>query len=448
MAGRCFIWLAFPNRASKSAILDVIMPKRHIVTFGKAVRTVSRLRGGGSALPGLLVEKLDPRFLKDIFTRLPYGVAIISGTNGKTTTTKMVVEMLRAQGLRVFTNQSGSNFKRGVISSLLGEIDSRGQLNADIAILELDEAHAVHFVREVAPNYCLLLNVMRDQLDRFGEIDATAAMLGQIAKRTTKGVVLNRDDPRLSSLASDDSIKAPLRSFGINPNLKKLFPSDDDLYGEPKPSSAVLYADDVSLESVDGQKAVISYDGKDIKLTLKISGVYNILNAAAAVALTRLIVGQKLNQPALTEALENVAPAFGRGEKFIVASQPLELVLVKNPSGFRLGLSSFNPSRTETMIAINDNYADGRDMSWLWDVDFISLRAGGVNMVSGIRAYDMALRLQYDDVKIEHVETNLARALRLFLASSQNSKRIFCTYTAMLRLRRELRKYAKVERAL
>ena len=146
----------------------------------------------------------------------------------------------------------------------------------------------------------------------------------------------------------------------------------------------------------------------------------------------------------LLGALSTVTPAFGRGETITVAGQPLELVLVKNPAGFRLSLESFNPEGYATMIAINDNYADGRDMSWLWDVDFTSLSSS--IYVTGIRAYDMALRLQYDEVSIEKVETELAAALTDFIQKHPDTpKRIYCTYTAMLALRKELGKITQVE---
>ena len=168
------------------------MSKPYTTLLGKAVRYAARLRGGGSALPGLFVEKIDPDFIKSTLAQLPQGVVVISGTNGKTTTTKMVVELLEGQGLKVFTNRTGSNFVRGVAAALLGEVDLKGRLDADIAVLELDEAHAVHFVNAIPPRYSLLLNVMRDQLDRFGEIDTTVKLLAHIAKHTTETVVLNR----------------------------------------------------------------------------------------------------------------------------------------------------------------------------------------------------------------------------------------------------------------
>lgn len=421
------------------------MSKPYVTLLGKAVRYAARLRGGGSALPGLFVEKIDPNFISSTLAQLPRGVVIISGTNGKTTTTKMVVELLESQGLRVFTNRTGSNFTRGVAAALLGEVDNHGNLDADIAILELDEAHAVHFVKDVQPRFALLLNVMRDQLDRFGEIDMTAKLLQQIADHTTDTVILNREDPRVAAIASKLHGQT-VGYFGLSPQLAKLFLSDDDLHGGITINEKPTIPADVILQAIKDDKAQFVINGLPKTVTLQLQGVYNIYNAAAALALARAILGDDLDQDKLLDALARVTPAFGRGETVTIGGQPLELVLVKNPSGFRLSLASFKPKGYQTMIAINDNYADGRDMSWLWDVPFDSLRETGVLQLSGIRAYDMALRLQYDEVPITRVDTNLAAALRHFIAAAGDQpKRIFCTYTAMLALRRELGKITNVE---
>lgn len=423
------------------------MSKPYVTLLGKAVRRIAMLRGGGSALPGLFVEKIDPDFIKRTLAQLSGGVVVISGTNGKTTTTKMTVELLESQGLKVFTNRTGSNFTRGVAAALLGEVDNKGILDADIAVLELDEAHAVHFVKTIAPRYSLLLNVMRDQLDRFGEIDATAKLLQQIAAATTNIVVLNREDPRILSIASLLDTQ-DIVYFGLSPQLRQLFPNDDDMRGTKTTSSKLKQPEaDVVLSRLESNTAQFTIDGKDVATTLELQGVYNIYNAAAALALVRSIVGKALDQPKLIEALSQVTPAFGRGETVQIGGQPLEIVLVKNPSGFRLSLSSFKPEGYKTMIAINDNYADGRDMSWLWDVDFDSLREGGVLEVTGIRAFDMALRLQYDEITVSHISTDIAASLQQFIASAPNQpKRIFCTYTAMLAIRRELAKITDVEK--
>lgn len=413
------------------------------ILLGKAVREAAKLRGGGSALPGLFVETVDKDFVKRALSSLPRGVVLVSGTNGKTTTTKMVVELLEGQGLSVFTNRTGSNFTRGVAAALLGAIDRNGSLAADIAVLELDEAHAVHFVKAVQPRYSLLLNVMRDQLDRFGEIDATAKLLQVVAEHTTESVVINREDPRLLAV-SKQLEPSKVSYFGLSDELRSEFPSDDDMRGtgtfnQKLPKATSLF------KSVEGQTATFSLDDKSYTATLKLDGIYNIFNAAAAVGIVSAVMRDKLDAKKLFSSLESVTPAFGRGEKLIVDGQPLELVLVKNPGGFRLGLKSFDPTGYATMIAINDYYADGRDMSWLWDVEFESL-APAVSHVTGIRAYDMALRLQYDEIEITSVEPNITKALKQFIANNTGvPKRIYCSYTAMLALRRELAKITTVE---
>lgn len=415
-----------------------------IVTFiGKSVQKIAKLRGGGSALPGLVVEKISPHFLSDTLSQLPHGVVIISGTNGKTTTTKMVVELLEGQGLRVFTNRTGSNFTRGVVAALLEAVDAKGNLHADIAVLELDEAYAVRFAQQVAPHYCLLLNVLRDQLDRFGEIDHTADLLHQLAEKTTEGIVINRDDPRLSARSFTTTLHTPIATYGVGKPLLTLFPSDDMLHGGNQKTSELRH-DDCELKEITPTGALVSFGGSTYPLHLNLKGVYNIQNAIGAIALTRLIMKQSLNIDKMIDTLSHVRPAFGRGETITVDGQPCELVLVKNPSGFRLGLQSFSAKGNAIMIAINDNYADGRDMSWLWDVDFASLQEVGVSTVTGIRAYDMALRLQYDEIPFSIVETSLKQALAAFIKKHPDEpKRIYCTYTAMLALRRELGRYTK-----
>jgi len=422
------------------------MSKPYITLLGKAVRYIARLRGGGSALPGLFVEKIDPDFIKRTLSQLPRGVVVVSGTNGKTTTTKIVVELLESQGLKVFTNRTGSNFTRGVAAALLGEVDALGRLDADIAVLELDEAHAVHFVAAIQPKYSLLLNVMRDQLDRFGEIDATAKLLAQIAKKTTDTVVLNREDPRVCSIA-DALDTQTVRYFGLAPSLASLFPSDDDMRAQTSRQASKLPDASVLLKSLRDHTAMFTIGKEDVEATLRLHGIYNIYNAAAALALVEAIMESSFDSTTAISRLQTIEPAFGRGEVLQIGGQPLEIVLVKNPSGFRLSLQSFQPKGYSTMIAINDRYADGRDMSWLWDVDFDSLRESGVSVVSGIRAYEMALRLQYEEVPVAKVEPTIDEALRTFL-TSESPKRIFCTYTAMLALRRELSKITDVERVL
>ncbi len=437
--------------------------------IGKSVRQLARLRGGGSALPGLVIERIDPGFLARVLERLPHGVVAVSGTNGKTTTTKMIVELLEAQGLTVFTNRTGSNFSRGVIAAALAQCSLGGRLDADIAVLELDEAHAMHFIERVKPNFTLLLNVLRDQLDRFGEIDTTAKLLRRLADATTNGVIVNREDRLLAEIGAAAAGRVEVRQFGLSDELRAMFPSDDDFHsGGSAHAASDTGADrgpaDVMLVELGDHEAVFRVDDVDHRTSLKLEGLYNTFNAAAALATARMVFAggpagdagpDRFRAEATTDrlisALAEVRPAFGRGEQLELDGLPLELVLVKNPAGFRLGLASFDAAGVSAMIAINDQYADGRDMSWLWDVDFGSLADEGVDTVSGTRAWDMALRLEHDDVPIGRVEEDLSRALRGFRERTMpvdgvgRPRRIFCTYTAMLALRKELAELTEVE---
>jgi UDP-N-acetylmuramyl tripeptide synthase len=415
------------------------------VVAGKAARAASRLRGGGSALPGLVAERVDPGFLAHSMADVRGGIVVVSGTNGKTTTTKMLVAVLRAHGRRVFTNPTGSNFTRGVISSMLGELPMRGRLDADMAVLELDEAHALKFAAAVQPTHALLLNVARDQLDRFAEIDHTAQLLASLAERTTTGVVLNLDDSFVSRIRDRVAEGVQVTYFGVDASIADRLPElqEQDVRFDDDFTPPVAGPDDGLLKPADERSFEVLFgaDGAAAvgPLELQQRGLAAMINATAATTAARTLLGDGFDGAKAAQALREVTPPFGRGEVVMVDGQPLELVLVKNPAGFTVALGTYGSTPVATMIAINDNYADGRDVSWLYDVSFESLRARGVAVTSGVRGYDMALRLQYDDVPVGAVETDLDDALDAFLAGHpEEPKRIFCTYTAMMALRRTL----------
>lgn len=421
------------------------------VVAGKAARAASRLRGGGSALPGLVAERIDPGFLAHALAGVPGGIVVVTGTNGKTTTTKMLVAVLRAHGRTVFTNPTGSNFTRGVISSMLGELPVRGRLKADMAVLELDEAHALKFAAAVRPTHALLLNVARDQLDRFAEIDHTAKLLASLAEQATVGVVLNLDDSFVSRIRDRIAEGVAVQYFGVDASIADRLPElqEQDVRFDDDFVAPVAGPDDGLLKPSDERtfEVVFGAGGRDGEqaggtvgpLELQQRGLAAMINATAATATARMLLGDAFDPAAAAEALRAVTPPFGRGEVVMVDGQPLELVLVKNPAGFTVALGTYGSTPVATMIAINDNYADGRDVSWLYDVSFESLRTRGVTITSGVRGYDMALRLQYDDVPVAAVEPDLDEALDAFLAQHPDEpKRIFCTYTAMMALRRTL----------
>ncbi|MGH8961746.1 MAG: MurT ligase domain-containing protein [Jatrophihabitantaceae bacterium] len=402
------------------------------VWLGKLTMLALRLIGRrGNALPGLVVEKLVPSFLPRAMAGLPQGVVVVSGTNGKTTTTKMAAALL-GERYRALTNDTGSNFVRGAITATVEHATWTGRIPYDVAVFELDEAWAVRFADLVPPRRTLLLNVMRDQLDRFGEIDTTARLLGKVAAATTGHLVLNRDDERIAALAAAAS--AEVSYYGVAPQLRASFPNDEELYGGPVfVSSLPAVAELRSLPGDDEPRVTIALGADERSVLLRAEGPHNAQNAAGAAALA-LTFG--LTADEIAAGLAKVDPAFGRGQSFTVDGRRLVLQLVKNPAGFRQSLRTLDsgPAADAVVIAINDDYADGRDVSWLWDVDFAELTARATRLsTAGTRAADMAVRLGYDDGDVAEVEADLEKAVRSAVAASppRGHVVVFSTYTAM-----------------
>jgi UDP-N-acetylmuramyl tripeptide synthase len=406
---------------------------------GKSLRTGLKFRrNGGHTLPGLVVEKIFPGYMRTMLESLPEGIVIITGTNGKTTTTKIVVELLEANGKKVLTNSTGSNLTRGITSSISRQAKLTGKLRKDIAVLELDEASARRLVEQVKPTWVLGLNVSRDQLDRYGEVDTVASYIGAAMEQVTKGIVTNARDPHLLKIASKikDGKDIELSYFGASANLSKYFPSDYELAAvnrsvKSRENSETVV--DVELVGFKDQSVDYKANGKKYSVNLKLSGQHNYLNGSAALALClKLLPG--VDPEKLVSQLSKVELAFGRGEKYRLKNgAEVELVLVKNPASFTQALASYGSDNANFMIAINDNIADGRDVSWLWDVNFAPLNGRTIALTSGTRAADIALRLHYEDINVQTIEPGLTKALKL-LGDKKGRKVILSTYTAMLQL--------------
>ena len=408
-----------------SAVANVLA-----VWVGKVTLALLRLLGRrGNALPGLVVEKLFPHYLAHAMALLPEGVVVVTGTNGKTTTTKMVATIL-AEKYEVLTNDTGSNFVRGAITATVEHSRWSGRLPYDVAVFELDEAWAVRFVAAVAPRRALLLNVMRDQLDRFGEIDMTARLLGKVAAATTGHVVLNRDDERVAKLAAQT--QADVTYYGVSKDLREMFPTDEELYGGPIHFADQQTAAELLRLPAAGEPLRMRIGTSEHDIDLRAEGPHNAQNATGAAALG-LSFG--LDDATVARGLAAVVPAFGRGQRFDVDGRNVVLQLVKNPAGFRQTLRTLDTTAAEAIvIVINDEYADGRDVSWLWDVEFGALAAHPARVsTAGTRAADMALRLRYDEVDTSEVEADPEKAVRSAVASVATGETVvvFSTYTAM-----------------
>lgn len=432
-----------------------------IIIIGKLIRLILRLfsKGSGSAFPGMVVEKTSPKFISRMLKLMPYGVVVITGTNGKTTTSHIISQLFEGQGLKVFTNKSGSNFTRGIVSELLRQCSIFGNPQAQVAVLELDEAYGVHFIEKFKPKCVVLLNVMRDQLDRFGEIDTTASFLEKIAFSATDSVVFNREDPLIRQIDKKFSKDKTKFYFGVNPILRPIFLNDDELHSDqkvkPLPSQTLpstfraqqnfVKNNEVILENVlPNNEVLLSINGHQALCPLQLRGIHNIFNSTAAIACVRAVMKNELDGTKMLKSLSLVHTAFGRGETILLSNGvEVDLVLVKNPAGFRLAMMSFEPSQYSRIIAINDQYADGRDVSWLYDVDFNILKDQNSNnkydviCTTGKRAYDMALRMQYQKLHIKSIIPNIEECINSqILKAPNNSKiRIYATYTAMLTIR-------------
>lgn len=370
----------------------------------------------------------------------------VMGTNGKTTTTKIITELLEAEGKRVLTNATGSNLTRGIISGILQHATWGGNLRADLAVFEVDEAYAKRLINQVQLKWVLALNVSRDQLDRFGEVDAVAKMLANTMDAAKKGVVTNADDPYLSAIGTRLAAKGRnVTFFGADRSLQRHFPSEN-LIASVEHGLAITNTNpnrpqpQIELSNFYKQNVTYVIRDKPYRTHSNLVDPHNYLNAAAALAL----VTQLLPNTPIAVHLKNmikITPAYGRGEIFKLGNgSAVQLTLVKNPASFFQALASHQAAGCDIMIAINDNYADSRDVSWLWDVDFSRLKEEAHIISSGRRAADMALRLHYDGIAARSVP-DMEEALELLLRSSKR-KVIFATYTAMLRLYNLLKKRA------
>lgn len=409
---------------------------------GKITYILLRLLGKqGATLPGLVAEKICPNILDLSLKNLEGGVVVVSGTNGKTTATKMLTHIL-STNMKVLTNPTGSNFTRGVVASIVNGSTWAGKLNYDIVVIELDEAYAVKFVEKHKPKYTLVLNVMRDQMDRFGEIDHTARLLEKVVKHTTNTVVLNADDPRVARMSK--ATQAQVEFFGVNEKLRHIFINDDEMHGGSMQTRQNRL--DAELLAVKNGQISVGLRNEKFTVSLPVIGLHNAQNATA-VALMAEVIGEETNN--IKQGLSTTRPAFGRGEIISIGQKKVVLQLVKNPGGFRQSLLSGSELDVDiTVVAINDDYADGRDVSWLWDVEFKGMiNTNGLVVTSGSRAFDMALRLSYDDINTDVIEPKLFTMINdeIYKMNEGQTMLIYTTYTAMLEIRGYLSKMTTLE---
>ncbi|ELS01001.1 UDP-N-acetylmuramyl tripeptide synthase [Xenococcus sp. PCC 7305] len=414
--------------------------------------------GAASVLPGEISRRLHPRLLPLMFEQVKQGVILIVGTNGKTTTSLLLRTILEDQGYRVTHNSSGANLINGLITALLVDTDLTGNLNVDYAILEVDENILPLVLKDCQPKYILGLNLFRDQLDRYGEVDTIAQRwqkaIAPLPTDTT--IVLNADDPTLNYLGQNLTQKVLF--FGLSePNLylEEIPHAVDSIYC---PSCGTLlnyqgvylsHLGDYECPSCGFAKNATAIDSKDWGQIL--IGVYNKYNTIAAGLLAQEF---GIAKPDIFQTISNFKAAFGRAEELTIDDKQVRILLSKNPVGMNETIRAVNDiNKTKeaavTLLVLNDRIPDGTDVSWIWDVDTEQLVAtGGKLIVSGDRFFDMALRLQYSCEQIGAENTNFeliiqedlgaAIATSLELTKKEETLHILPTYSAMLEVREAL----------
>lgn len=454
-----------PTRAESPSIRTVAAV---LAAKGAALGSRTLRRGGGTALSGLAGLSLNPGLTEELAKQLGHGCILVTGTNGKTTTSMLVAKAVATAGLQPLANTSGSNLARGIASTLALAATPSGRLNnADdsLGVFEVDEAALPLLVPALRPRAIVFLNLFRDQLDRFGEVDAVAALWRDLLARTPLEtvLVLNADDPtvaglgdgrpsvvyfgvddrRLGSSTLDHASDARSCLCGAPLLYERAYAGHVghwrcDACGRARPQPHVVGS---GIDLRDGRSTAfdISIAGEVSRVEMKLGGLYNVYNALAAGGAA---VALGLPPDTAVTAIRGAGAAFGRQETFDVEGRSVEIYLGKNPAGVNQVIATLmlDEKRRVLLIALNDNIADGRDISWVWDADFEHL-AGffGHVIVSGRRAEEMALRLKYADWPeatmeiVPALRDGLERALEL--AAPGETLTLLPTYTAMLELR-------------
>jgi UDP-N-acetylmuramyl tripeptide synthase len=445
------------------------------IAAGKTAGLLSRRLGfgGGTNLPGALARRFDPQVLRSLVAELPQGVVLVAGTNGKTTTSRMLAAIFEQAGEEVLHNRAGANLITGLTATAIGGVNWRGQPCKTIGLFETDEAALPQALAETQPRLLLIHNLFRDQLDRYGEVD-TVAQAWHTALRALPPeaiVVLNADDPAVADLGRnlharvvyyglDDARHASgaaahtadsqfcrrcghrydylLRFYGHIGHYR--CPQCD--HQRPQPQVQLKRLD---LHGTSDSRLFLSYPGGALEVALPIPGLYNALNALAA---TAVALQMQMAPTAIRAALEHFSAAFGRIERVQAGSGGADMLiaLIKNPVGasetVRMLVTSEQAevAPLHLVIAINDRLADGTDVSWLWDADFEALVDHVAHVtVSGTRAADMAVRLKYAGLDTDKVSVvnALGDAVDAALGGVPHGQTLYLlpTYTAMLDLR-------------
>lgn len=423
------------------------------VWSARLIKTACQLTGRqGVTLAGKAALSIYPPILKELAKEVKKDIFVVCGTNGKTTTNNLLADLLSADGNKVICNRTGSNMLNGVVSAFVLGAGLNGHLNADYACIEIDEASTVRVFPHFQPDYMVLTNLFRDQLDRYGEIDITMDLLSRAMKMAPRMKVLVNGDDSLSTYLAMDN-ENPWASYGISTQVLQEENTAEiregrfcKRCGEKMEYHFYHYSQlgDYYCPRCGFKRPALDFDGANVNLSDGIAfdvngfhvkanyrGFYNVYNILAVYGAASL-AGVSLDR--FNEILGNYKPQFGRNELFEISGTKVMLNLAKNPAGFNQNIAAVmtDTSPKDIIILINDNSQDGTDVSWLWDVDFDRLKDADAASITvcGLRCQDMRLRLKYVDIPSD-LEPDIEKAITAKIQNGTKNLYVLVNYTGL-----------------
>ena len=420
-----------------------------IITF---VTTTLRI-GGGSAAPGLYALKIEPQLIGMLAPQIAQNI-VITGTNGKTTTARLLHHLIHSQKVSTIRNSTGSNLERGIASALLAKVNLFGRIRGiKIGIWELDEAAFNSVLFKLKPELIVFLNAFRDQLDRYGEVDSVKRKWEESLRKVdwNSHLIINEGDYTIASLEhmTDENTHLTSSFFKVRNHTMFSETKNIDPLGIDRSDFEARVLKSLGLK---GNEVELLYPGGKISFLFQVPGVYQLYNLLAAFSVYYAL---NLKIEKFEDLLKGFTPAFGRVEQVIIDGVESLIFLIKNPTGANTVFETISSELTKDdvlLVALNDNFADGKDVSWIWDADFEQLSSQNKSevrsskpetfklIISGRRAEDLALRFKYAGVESRkiRIERNFNQALELTLGEKPKRLFVLPTYTALLQLQRHL----------